>query len=150
VHPASGLRFEQVLPGERAAVLHEWRHIHNLIIPTAPLSVDEVRERAGRNHLEVAYLDGRAVGCATVRPPTGDTATVIVRVLPEHRRRGFGEQIYQYALARARQLGAQVIETVVLETNEDGLRFAVHHGFVEIERYVLPGDTVPFVTLRLT
>lgn len=74
---------------------------------------------------------------------------MIARVLPEHRRHGFGEQIYQRALAKARELGAQVIETVVLASNEDGLRFATRHGFVEIERYVLPGDTIPFVDLRL-
>jgi hypothetical protein len=42
-----------------------------------------------------------------------------------------------------------VIGTVVLETNQDGLRFALRHGFAEIERYVLPGDTVPFSDLRL-
>lgn len=149
----SALRFEQVQPAGQDGVLADWRHIHNLIIPTAPLSVAEVQERAGRNHLEVAYLDGVAVGCSTVRPPGGsppnDKATVIARVLPEHRRRGFGEQIYRRALAKARELGARVIETVVLESNADGLRFARSRGFVEIERYVLPGDRIPFVDLRL-
>jgi GNAT superfamily N-acetyltransferase len=145
------LHFTQVQPAGSEAVLRDWQRIHNLIIPTDPLSVDQIGDRARRNHLEVAYLDGVAVGCSTVRPPTGDsaTATVIARVLPEHRRRGFGEQIYQRALSTARELGAQVIETAVLASNEDGLRFALRHGFVEIERYVLPGDTIPFVDLRL-
>jgi hypothetical protein len=46
-------------------------------------------------------------------------------------------------------MGADEIDTVVLATNSDGLIFARHHGFVEIERYVLPGDTIPFVDLRL-
>lgn len=133
------------------ATQRDWRYIHNLIIPTAPLSENEVAARAQRNHLEVAYLDGTAVGCSTVRPPTSDTATVtvIARVLPEHRRHGFGEEIYQRGLAKARELGAQVIETVVLASNEDGLRFAWRHGFVETDRYILPGDTIPFVDLRL-
>lgn len=129
----------------------DWQLIHNRIIPTDPLSVDDIQARALRNRLEVAYLDDVAVGCSTVRPPTGDpaTATVIARVLPEHRRRGFGEQIYQRGLVTAQELGAQVIETVVLASNDDGLRFARHHGFVEIERYVLPGHTIAFVELRL-
>lgn len=136
----------------RAEALRHWRHIHNLVIPITPLSVDDVQARAQRNYLEVAYLDGVAVGCSTVRPPTGEaaTATVIARVRPEHRRRGYGEQIYQRGLAKARELGAQVIETVVLESNDDGLRFARQHGFVETERYVLPGTSIPFVDLRLT
>jgi hypothetical protein len=54
------------------------------------LRCPEIRERAGRHHLEVAYLG-----------------------------------------------------------NEDGLRFAERHGFVETERYLLPGDTIPWIDLRL-
>lgn len=147
----SELRFEQVQSTGSEATLHDWRHIHNLIIPTAPLSVDDVQERSQRNHLEVAYLDGVAVGNSTVRPPADETATatVIARVLPDHRRQGYGEQLYQRGLATAYGLGAQVVQTVVLESNDDGLRFAEKHGFVEIERYVLPGDTIPFIDLRL-
>ena len=49
---------------------------------------------------------------------------------------------------RARKLGADVIETVVLSSNEDGLRFAHKHGFVEINRYLLPGDTIPWIDMR--
>jgi GNAT superfamily N-acetyltransferase len=147
----SRLNFEHVQPAGSEAALRDWQHIHNLIIPANPLPADEIGVRAQRNHLEVAYLDGVAVGCSTVRPPAGDTATatVIARVLPEHRRRGFGEQIYLRGLAKAHEFGAQVIETVVLASNEDGLRFARRHGFAEIDRYILPGDNIPFVDLRL-
>ncbi|MFE0459478.1 GNAT family N-acetyltransferase [Kitasatospora sp. NPDC058965] len=132
--------------------LADWQYVHNEIIPTDPLTLDEVRERAGRNHLEVVYLDGVVVGCSTVRPPTGEspgTATVIARILPAHRRRGLGEQLYRRGLARARECGATVVETVVLVSNEDGLRFAERHGFVEFDRYALPGDTVAYADLRL-
>jgi len=140
------LRFERV---GRDPVLGDWREIHNLIIPTAPLSAADVEERARRNRLEVAYLGDTAVGNSTVRPPGDGAGVVIARVLPEHRRRGFGELIYRRALASAREWGADVIDTVVLASNGDGLRFALRHGFVETERYVLPGDTVAFIELRL-
>ncbi|MEH0932965.1 GNAT family N-acetyltransferase [Micromonospora sp. CPCC 205558] len=143
------LEFVPVRPVGSEETLLDWQHIHNLIIPTDPLSADEIAVRAQRNILEVAYADGVAVGCSTVRPPTSDPATVIARVLPGKRRQGFGQQLYHRGLAKARELGAQVIHTVVLASNDDGLRFARHHGFVEIERYVLPGDTVAFVDLRL-
>jgi len=145
------LRYERVKAVDGGTALLDWQHIHNRIIATDPLSVDDIWARARRNHLEVAYLDDVAVGCSTVRPPDADpaTATVIARVLPEHRRRGVGQQLYQRGLARARELGAQIIETVVLASNEDGLRFAHHHGFTEVERYVLPGHTTAYVTLRL-
>lgn len=145
----SELEFVRALPAGPAEVREHWRKIHNLIIPTSPLSAAEVEERAARNHLEVAYADGVPVGCSTVRPPTGGTATVIARVLPAHRRRGHGEQVYRRALQAAHDLGAESIVTVVLASNEDGLAFAHRQGFVEFDRYVLPGDTVPFVDLKL-
>ncbi|MFF9914783.1 GNAT family N-acetyltransferase [Streptomyces sp. NPDC013457] len=144
----SDLRIQQP---DGDAALKDWQHVHNVIIPTHPLSLDEVRERAQRNHLEIAYLDDDLVGCSTVRPPSDETpaATVIARVLAPHRRRGFGEELYERGLNRARQLGAEMIETVILSSNEDGLRFALKHGFVETERYLLPGDTIPWIDLRL-
>lgn len=134
------------------AELEAWRYVHNTIIPTYLLTLDDVRERAVRNHLELAYVDGVLVGNSTVRPPEGDTATatVIARVLAEHRGRGLGEQLYARALRRAREWGARTVETCVLSSNEDGLRFALKHGFVEIERYLLDGDTIPWIDLRLS
>ena len=144
----SDLRIE---PAADDAAMEDWRHVHNTIIPTVALSLEEVRERVGRHLLEVAYADDLLVGCSTVRPPAGEAAvaTVIARVLAEHRRQGFGRELYERGLARARDQAAEVIETIVLASNEDGLRFALAHGFVEVERYLLPGDEVPFVTLRL-
>lgn len=134
--------------GERLA---DWRVIHNAIIPTAPLSADEVAERSGRHRLTLAYRDGALVGNATVRPPADETgaATVIVRVLPEYRRQGIGADYLRSELAEARALGARRIETVILETNADGLAFAVANGFVEHDRYTLPGQTTAFIDLHL-
>ncbi|MEV0374837.1 GNAT family N-acetyltransferase [Streptomyces sp. NPDC050636] len=145
----SDLRIQQP---DGYATLKDWQHVHNVIIPTHLLSLDEVRERAQRHHLEVAYLGDDVIGCSTVRPPTDDTlmVTVIARVLAAHRGQGFGEELYARGLNRARELGAEVIETVVLSSNEDGLRFALKHGFVETERYLLPGDSIPWIDLRLS
>ncbi|MFD9002772.1 GNAT family N-acetyltransferase [Streptomyces sp. NPDC059582] len=142
------LRMEPV-SGE--SMVEQWRHVHNVIVPPAAMSEDEARERAGRYRLENAYLGDVLVGCSTVRPPEGETAvaTVIARVLPEHRRQGFGAALYEKGLAHARGLGARVIETVVLAANEDGVRFAEARGFVETDRYVLDGETDLWLELRL-
>jgi RimJ/RimL family protein N-acetyltransferase len=131
--------------------LGTWRAIHNEIIPTAPLSEDEVAERATRHDLTVGYVGDAVVGCATVRPPAREagTATVIVRVLEPFRRRGLGTAYLERVLGDARAMGAGRIETVVLESNPDGLRFAEAHGFVEHDRYVVGEQTVPFVDLHL-
>ncbi len=132
-------------------LLDEWRAIHNAVIPTTPLSRDDVADRARRHRLTLAYAAGELVGNATVRPPTGSdrVATVIVRILPAYRRRGHGTAYLSAELAQARALGAAAVETVVLAANADGLGFALARGFVERERYTLPGDTIPFVHLRL-
>ncbi|GAA2765449.1 hypothetical protein GCM10010103_44900 [Streptomyces paradoxus] len=142
----------RILQPDDDGALRDWQHVHNTVIPTHQLSMDDVRDRVERHHLEVAYLGDVLVGCSTVRPPADGTATatVIARVLGPHRGRGYGGELYERGLARARESGARVIETVVLASNEDGLRFARKHGFVEIERYLLPGDTVPYVDLRLS
>ena len=143
------LRMEPVEPASENA-LKDWQHVHNLIVPPAAMSLDEVRERSGRNRLENAYLGDVLVGCSTVRPPEGEDAvvTVIARVLPEFRRRGYGAALYENGLTRARALGAGAIETVVLAANTDGVRFAEARRFVETERYVLDGETDVWITLR--
>lgn len=144
----SDLRFRQ--PVDDAA-LRDWQHVHNVTIPTHHLSLDDIRDRARRHHLEIAHLGDVLVGSSTVRPPADDTltATVIARVLADHRRKGIGEELYARGLFKAWELGAEQIETVVLAANDSGLRFARKHGFVETERYVLPGETVPWVDMKL-
>ena len=75
---------------------------------------------------------------------------VIARVLPEHRRQGIGTALYERGLEVARSWADErPVETVVLATNEAGLAFALDRGFVEVERYLLPGDTIPYVALTL-
>ncbi|MEU2630451.1 MULTISPECIES: GNAT family N-acetyltransferase [Kitasatospora] len=140
-----------IRPVDGDASIEAWRHVHNVIIPTAPLSLDEVRRNADRYHLEVARLGDDPVGCSTVRPPTAEepAATVIARVLPEYRGRGIGTAIHRRCLEQARATGAERIETIVLASNTEGVAFALAQGFVQVEEYLLPGDTVPFLTLRL-
>jgi GNAT superfamily N-acetyltransferase len=132
-------------------MLQQWRHVHNVIVPPAAMDLDEVRERGRRYRLRNAYVGDVLVGCSTVRPPEGEdaVATVIARVLPEYRRRGYGTRLYEDGLAHARGLGARAIETCVLAVNEDGLRFAEARGFVETDRYVLDGETDEWLDLRL-
>ncbi len=133
------------------SLLEDWRAIHNRIIPTATLSTDDVAERATRHRLTLAYVDDQLIGNATVRPPQEPeaVATVIVRILPDHRRQGYGSAYLHAELARARAQGARRIETVVLASNTDGVAFAEAHGFVEHDRYLLDGDTIPFIDLHL-
>ena len=140
----------RIQPVEGETAVADWRHVHNTVVPTAAMPLDEVRERTTRNHLDVAYLGDVLVGCSTVRPPAGDaTATVIARILPEYRRQGLGTALYEHALAKAKTLDPEVIETVVWGANTEGLRFAEKLGYVVVDTYVLDDETVPWHTLRL-
>ena len=146
------VRFVEV--SDEQSVL-DWQRIHNEIIPPDPLTLDEVRERSTRHRLELAYADVSgeqvAVGNSTVRRPTDDEGPmVIARVLPPYRRRGIGTALYERALTVAHGWAVRLpVETVVLASNEDGLAFALAHGFVEVERYTLPGASIHYVALRL-
>jgi RimJ/RimL family protein N-acetyltransferase len=128
-----------------------WRDIHNAVIPAHILTSDDVHERRTSNRLTLAYDAAELVGNATIRPPRPDsmTATVIVRILPEHRRQGLVSEYLAAMLTEARGMGARRIETVVLAANEDGLAFAARHGFVEFDRYVLDGQSAAWVSLYL-
>ncbi|MFF5479010.1 GNAT family N-acetyltransferase [Streptomyces sp. NPDC012935] len=141
----------RIVPVDGEVMLEEWRHVHNVIVPPAAMDLDGVRERSGRYRLRNAYVGDVLVGCSTVRPPEGEeaVATVIARVLPEYRQRGYGTQLYEEGLAHALVLGAGVIETCVLAANGDGVRFAVARGFVEVDRYVLDGESDLWLDLRL-
>ncbi|MET7287867.1 GNAT family N-acetyltransferase [Streptomyces sp. NPDC005573] len=141
----------RILPVTGEAMLEQWRYVHNVIVPPAAMSAADARERAGRYRLENAYLGQELVGCSTVRPPAGEeaVATVIARVLPGFRRRGFGKALYDNALAHATSEGAEVIETCVLAANADGLRFAGRRGFAETDRYTLEEGGAEWVDLRL-
>lgn len=140
------------MPVAGEAMLEQWRYVHNVIVPPAAMSAEDARERAGRYRLENAYLGEDLVGCSTVRPPAGEdaAATVIARVLPGFRGRGFGKALYENGMAHARAQGAETVETCVLAANEDGLRFAGRHGFVEVDRYTLDGEVEEWVDLRLS
>ena len=125
-----------------------WQQVHNEIIPTDPLTLDQVVARSTAYVLDLASLGEQVVGCSTVRPVAdGDPVTVIVRILPAFRRKGLGSAFLDHAVAQARELDADRIQTIVLASNTDGLEFALRREFVETERYTLDGDAVAYVHL---
>ncbi|MHB1208074.1 MAG: GNAT family N-acetyltransferase [Acidimicrobiales bacterium] len=122
--------------------------MHNDVIGPAQLTAQEVAKNAVRNHLTVAYADGVLVGNATVRAPHDGVVTVIVRILPAFRRRGFGSEYLRAMLMWARSSEVEQIRTVVPSENVDGLHFAIQHGFVETDRYEVDGVALVEFTLQ--
>ena len=129
-----------ILPVDDASTAELWRQVHNAIVPADALSPQQVTERMDRYHLTLAYADGVLVGNATVRPaPRPDPATVIVRVVAGHRRRGLGTAYLHRLLADDPELFDRDLASVVLLANPGGLPFARRHGFVEHDRYEIDG-----------
>jgi hypothetical protein len=84
------------------------------------------------------------IGCDPVRPPDDvGNFTVVARVLPKDRPRGYGETLFVDAMKTARGLGGATLETIVLELKFDGLRFDLGYAFVEVSRHISPEDREP-------
>ena len=84
--------------------LEGWLVVHNVLIPNAPLTMEDARDRLTRHRLLVAVCNDEVVGSTTVRPPMSDSAGVMViaRVLPAHQGRGIGTALYERASSRRR------------------------------------------------
>ena len=113
--------------------------IHNQVWPHDAVTMAEVRSFSGRaiaygDHL--ALIDGEPVGSVAVaimpsRPAIGFT---LLAVLPRHRRRGAGSQLYRTASAWIADHDVDEMEGVVPEDDDDSLAWAVRRGFRELER----------------
>jgi GNAT superfamily N-acetyltransferase len=78
---------------------------------------------------------GESVGCGVGRPSSIQSSLyTMVRVLPEHRGRGIGHQIYEALSAHARTLGRDSMWGRIREDDEESRRFAQNRGFREASR----------------
>jgi GNAT superfamily N-acetyltransferase len=75
----------------------------------------------------VAYLDGEPVATAATVTAADAVGVYNVATLPAHRRRGHGEAVVRYALARARE--ASGCERTILQATEHGLTLYLSMGY---------------------
>lgn len=72
------------------------------------------------------------VGCGVGRPSSIQSSLyAMIRVLPEHRGQGAGQQIYEALSAHAHALGRDSMWGRIREDDEDSRRFARNRGFTE-------------------
>jgi GNAT superfamily N-acetyltransferase len=113
--------------------------IHNQVWPRAAVSMDEV-ESFKRSTLaygdHLALLDEQAIGSASVAimPARPDVGFALITVVPQHRRRGAGSSLYRAVSTWCASQAIEAIEARVMEGDDVGVAFALHRGFVEIER----------------
>jgi GNAT superfamily N-acetyltransferase len=110
-------------------------------VPADPLSevlprVTQPRGTGERTELYLGLVEGQPVAIGELMLPVLDNsanATAEVRVLEEHRRRGYGTQMLTHLLSRAREEGRRRIFGEVVEPLEGnevpaGVAFAKAHG----------------------
>lgn len=109
-------------------------------VPADPLSevlprLEDRPEAGYRNELWLGTVDGAAVVCGELELPTLDNETkahVEVRVLTEHRRRGYGSAMLAHLIERARSNGRCLLHGEIPEPIDGdappGPSFARAHG----------------------
>ncbi|MCQ3938309.1 MAG: GNAT family N-acetyltransferase [Chloroflexi bacterium] len=105
-------------------------------LPEAYFKALDAIQADGNHELIVAELNGEVVGSLhlmflpSISFQGGLRSQVeSVRVASKHRGRGIGAQMMEYAIARARERGAHVMQLTSHETRKDAHRFYERLGF---------------------
>ena len=120
------------------ADLEAFRQVRIAVLPYERCpSLEVLRQSAEEPHRRyyVARVGGEIVGSGLSQlADVAHRAGVAARVVPEHRRRGYGSRILERLVEHASTLGVRGMQT---STDDDGsLAFALHHGFEPIDHQV--------------
>ena len=126
-----------IRPAETDADLELWRQVRAIVLPderTATVAELRGMERPGRL-LVLAEVNGEVVGHGVAdRSDLEGRASLGPRILPEHRRKGYGSELLRYLAAHAASVGHTVAAGMIDDPELVG--FATHFGFAEVDRQV--------------
>jgi mycothiol synthase len=122
------------------ADLAGWCDVWTAITPREPISVEQVRQRLAREPERlylVAEMDGSIVGAGFAGPSqSAGRIALAVRVLPEHRRRGIGSELYEGVMAHAQASEPDWVSGMVEEDDLESIDWTQRRGFEEYGRQV--------------
>lgn len=125
---------------ETEAEIEAFLAIRAAVDPANPMtreSWDAERATAGRLDV-IAWRGDAAVGCGFAERMYGDPVSAIgwvsVRVLEQHRRRGYGTALLRHVSEHVRGFGGTSLYAGTVSTATDLLAFLGHHGFAEAGR----------------
>ena len=125
---------------ESDADLAAWCDVWNAITPREPNAVEDVKRRIERQperRYLVAFDGDEVVGLGFCGPSQSpERTTLVVRVLPEHRRRGTGSKLLDLVVAHAAQLEPPSVSGMVFEDDPDSIAWVTNRGFEEYDRQV--------------
>lgn len=126
-----------IRPAETDEDLEAWRRVRLVVLPYERCAtVSELRgmQRPGRL-LVLAEVDGLVVGNGVAdRSDLEGRASLAPRVLPEHRRKGYGTALLRHLAEHAFSYGHARASSMVDDPTVMG--FATRFGFVEVDRQV--------------
>ncbi|HEX6868919.1 MAG TPA: GNAT family N-acetyltransferase [Candidatus Limnocylindrales bacterium] len=119
------------------ADLEKWNRVRRIVVPDEPSStLEQLRSMAAEPDrvFFLAELDGETVGSGVASDSNLADGFAMPRILPPHRRRGFGTALLEALLDHHVAVGHR---TVSSRAEDDvAFAFATHHGFVEIDRQI--------------
>jgi GNAT superfamily N-acetyltransferase len=125
---------------ETDADLAAYCDVWNAITPREPTRLEDVKRRLERQPERlylVALEEEGVVGVGFCGPSQSPERTaVVVRVLPEHRRRGIGSELLDRVVAHAAQLERPQISGMVFEDDPESIAWVTNRGFEEYDRQV--------------
>ena len=132
-----GMRELTIRRAESDADLEAWNRVRRITLPDEPVAtLDQTRSMAAEPDrlFLLAELDSETVGSGLASDSNLADGFAMSRILPEHRRRGFGSAVLRAILDHHLAVGHR---SVSASTADDGaLAFAIHHGFVDVDRQV--------------
>lgn len=104
--------------------------------PTNPAFIDDdnLKKSMGRGlKLFSTIQEGTIIACVGIEPSNERDVYYLERlaVLPEHRHRGIGSRVMEYALARIREHGGRRVSIGIIDENERLKAWYSRHGFIE-------------------
>jgi mycothiol synthase len=125
---------------ESDADFRAWVGVWNAITPREPTALEDIKRRIAREPERLYLLASEGdepVGLGFCGPSQSPERTaVVVRVLPEHRRRGIGSRLFEEVVKHAAGLGRPRISGMVFEDDAESLSWVEHRGFEESGRQV--------------
>lgn len=119
-----------------------WRSVRLAVVPYERCgTVEELRAHDSSRLMLLAHDGGALVGHGLAgRAESADSAFLMPRVLPQHRRQGIGGALLEALAEHCRTLGVPTVRAKV--DDEESFAFARRFGFAEVDREVEQVRTV--------
>jgi mycothiol synthase len=119
------------------ADLEAWTRVRRIVVPDEPSStIEQMRSMAAEPDrvFVLAELDGETVGSGVASDSNLADGFAMPRILPEHRRHGFGSAVLEALLDHHVAFGRRTVSSRA--EDDAALAFATHHRFVEFDRQI--------------